>query len=68
MKVISRYMDYAAATSLPLGIGGVLIYVKPLYRSSHREFNKTQIKRFRHSVRLCLLCAFFRRRMRLLVA
>ena len=52
-------MDYAAATSLPLGIGGVLIYVKPLYRSSHREFNKTQIKRFRHSVRLCLFCTFF---------
>ena len=31
----------------------------PLYRNSHREYNKTQIKRFRHSVKLCLFRTFF---------
>ena len=38
------------------------------YRNSHREFNKMQIKRFRHSIKLCLFCTFFRGRTRLLVA
>ncbi len=29
------------------------------YCNSHREYNKTQIKRFRHSVKLCLFRTFF---------
>jgi len=32
---------------------------RAFYRNSHREFNKTQIKRFRHSVKLCFSVLFF---------
>ncbi len=37
-------------------MGNIIVAV---YGNSHREFNKTQIKRFRHSVKLCLFCTFF---------